>query len=175
MKQRLWAASVSPGQNMSYTTPLFPQHQDRKDGDRYDLTWSAALTSEPEWMLVTSWNEWFEATHIAPSKKFGTKALNQTAAWADGVPQSAALGPGPEPGSLVALPPPAEVRPGQVARSIISGPERASVRHAIPLPANGRSSTQAGIRSERVSNPANPKKPAEGKLLRPNRRLRPSR
>ena len=81
VKQRLWAASVSPGQNMSYMNPLFPQGEDRKEGDRYDLTWSAALTSEPEWVLVTSWNEWYEATHISPSKKFGYKALNQTAGW----------------------------------------------------------------------------------------------
>jgi hypothetical protein len=81
VKQRLWAASVSPGQNMSYMNPLFPQGQERKDGERYDLTWSAAISSEPEWVLVTSWNEWYEATHVAPSAKFGSRALNQTAGW----------------------------------------------------------------------------------------------
>jgi hypothetical protein len=112
VKQRLWAASVSPGQNMSYTTPLFPQHQDRKDGDRYDLTWSAALTSEPEWMLVTSWNEWFEATHITPSKKFGSRALNQTAAWSDAFHNPQPWGQGQNQGGLLPINLPLKFGPG---------------------------------------------------------------
>jgi hypothetical protein len=76
--QRLWAATVSPGQNLSYAKPMFPDHVDRKKGERYAMSWSVATCSDPEWVLITSWNEWFEATHIAPSERFGYKALNQT-------------------------------------------------------------------------------------------------
>jgi glycosyl hydrolase family 99 len=79
--QRLWAATVSPGQNFSYFEPLRPRNEARDNGDRYAATWQAALNSSPEWVLITSWNEWFEATHISPSKKFGWTALNQTADW----------------------------------------------------------------------------------------------
>ena len=76
--QRLWAATVSPGQNMSYKKPLFPDHVDRDDGERYKMSWGVATCSDPDWIVITSWNEWYEATHIAPSERFGYKALSQT-------------------------------------------------------------------------------------------------
>jgi hypothetical protein len=82
LPQKLWAATVSPGMNMSYFDKLHPRNEARNDGERYSLTWQAALSSSPEWILITSWNEWYEATHIAPSQKFGYTALNQTGNWA---------------------------------------------------------------------------------------------
>ncbi|MGH2727397.1 MAG: hypothetical protein ACRDKS_10560 [Actinomycetota bacterium] len=99
--QRLWAASVSPGQNKSYFSPLFPQSQERNNGQRYDLTWGAALSTAPEWVLVTSWNEWYEATHIVPSKKFGSKALSQTAGWSSSFKNPSAWGSGSSGGGLL--------------------------------------------------------------------------
>jgi hypothetical protein len=105
VKQRLWTATVSPGQNMSYFSPVFPKHEDRQDGKRYDLTWSAALSTDPEWVLVTSWNEWFEATHIVPSEKFGWRALQQTAGWAAGFHNPSAWGGEAGGGGLLDLPP----------------------------------------------------------------------
>ena len=78
--QRLWAATVSPGKNTSYTD-MVAENTPRDDGARYDMTWNAALVSNPEWVLITSWNEWYEATHIAPSQRFGSTALQQTAGW----------------------------------------------------------------------------------------------
>jgi hypothetical protein len=80
--QRLWAATVSPGQNFSYFDKFRPRNEARNDGDRYAVTWQAALLSDPEWILVTSWNEYYEATHISPSERFGYTALNQTGDWA---------------------------------------------------------------------------------------------
>ena len=103
VKQRLWAAPVSPGQNMSYSSPLFPQHQDRKDGARYNQSWSAAFTSQPEWVLITSWNEWFEASHISPSKKYGSKALNQTAGWTSAFHNPQPWGDSQNQGSLLPI------------------------------------------------------------------------
>ncbi len=106
VKQGLWAATVSPGQNMSYFDPLFPQHENRKNGDRYDLTWSASFSTAPEWILVTSWNEWYEATHIVPSQKFGSTALNQTAGWADAFHNPTPWGGSSNSGGLLPLPGP---------------------------------------------------------------------
>jgi hypothetical protein len=48
----------------------------------YDATWSAALAAEADWVVVTSWNEWFEGTGIAPSAEYGSTALAATGPWA---------------------------------------------------------------------------------------------
>jgi len=48
-------------------------------GERYQATWDAALASDPDWILVTSWNEWYEGTAVEPSVRFGDLALRQTA------------------------------------------------------------------------------------------------
>jgi len=78
--QRLWAATVSPGQNTigRHGTGAF---RSRDGGTRYDQTWRAALASNPDWVLITSWNEWLETTQVAPSQTAGWRALSQTASW----------------------------------------------------------------------------------------------
>jgi len=48
----------------------------------FDATWQAALDGEPDWVVVTSWNEWYEGTGIAPSVEYGTTALEATSGWA---------------------------------------------------------------------------------------------
>jgi hypothetical protein len=48
----------------------------------YDATWSAALAAEADWVVVTSWNEWFEGTGIAPSAEYASTALAATGPWA---------------------------------------------------------------------------------------------
>lgn len=48
----------------------------------YDSTWSAALAAEADWVVITSWNEWFEGTGIAPSAEYGSTALTATGPWA---------------------------------------------------------------------------------------------
>lgn len=50
--------------------------------ETYGATWAAALAGEPDWVVITSWNEWYEGTGIAPSVEHGTTALEATAPWA---------------------------------------------------------------------------------------------
>lgn len=100
-KQRLWAATVSPGQNLSYYNPLRPKNEARDDGARYDVTWAAAFSTDPEWILITSWNEWYEATHIVPSDRFGSRAIEQTAAWSAGFRNPSGGGGTSENGGLI--------------------------------------------------------------------------
>jgi hypothetical protein len=50
------------------------------NGERYQLTWDAALANDPDWVLVTSWNEWYEGTVVQPSVRAGDLALLQTKA-----------------------------------------------------------------------------------------------
>jgi hypothetical protein len=90
VSQRLWAATVSPGMNDTYIRPVSGQVQSRDGGSRYDLTWRAARGSSPEWILVTSWNEWYEATHVSPSQRFGAMALDQTRSWSSAFRNQAA-------------------------------------------------------------------------------------
>ena len=87
LPQRLWAATVSPGMNDSYFHQWDPWNASvvsRRGGDRYGATWNASVWSSPEWILITSWNEYPEATHIQPSQRFGTTALDQTRSWSAG-------------------------------------------------------------------------------------------
>jgi hypothetical protein len=47
----------------------------REDGGCYNKTWRAALASDPDWVLITSWNEWHEGSEIEPSREDGTTYL----------------------------------------------------------------------------------------------------
>jgi hypothetical protein len=65
-----------------WTNPMNGMYRARgTNGERYADTWRAAVGSDPEWVLITSWNEWYESTHIAPGVNSGGRALEQTATW----------------------------------------------------------------------------------------------
>jgi hypothetical protein len=44
----------------------------------YEEDWKAAIASNPEWITITSWNEWFEGTQIEPSASYGNLYLDLT-------------------------------------------------------------------------------------------------
>jgi hypothetical protein len=76
---RAFLATVSPGYDVRKTRPEDPLYVERgENGERYALTWDAGLASQPDWIVVTSWNEWFEGTHVEPSVTYGDRALLQT-------------------------------------------------------------------------------------------------
>ena len=54
----------------------------RRGVETYDDTWEAALAGEADWVVITSWNEWYEGTGIAPSVEHGDDALVATGPWA---------------------------------------------------------------------------------------------
>jgi len=56
---------------------------DRAGGSTYDQTWEAALSTNPTWVLVSSWNEWHEGSEIEPSLEEGRRYLDATRGWAD--------------------------------------------------------------------------------------------
>lgn len=78
---RLVAATVSPGYDdqapRGGTNPVVGRG---RAGARYDATWDAALSGDPDWVLVTSWNEWYEGTNVEPGRRSGPGALLQTGA-----------------------------------------------------------------------------------------------
>lgn len=79
---KVWAATAQPG----YDDRLIPGREglfrDRDDGDFYRSTFEAAIASEPDWIFISTWNEWWEHTHIEPSENFGELYLEITQAYA---------------------------------------------------------------------------------------------
>ncbi|MEO0125419.1 MAG: hypothetical protein ABIK99_04065 [candidate division WOR-3 bacterium] len=81
IKNKLYAAPVIPGyDDRNYRQP--GKLTDRGKGDFYKENWEAVLTSDPDWILITSFNEWFEGTEIEPSREFGDFYLKLTAHYA---------------------------------------------------------------------------------------------
>ena len=59
--------SVAPGFDNRQAVATGIQVVDRSDGARYDQMWQAVLAAAPEWVSVTSFNEWHEGTQIEPA------------------------------------------------------------------------------------------------------------
>jgi hypothetical protein len=51
---------------------------DRQGGKFYRESWSAAAASQPDWIIITSFNEWIEGTMIEPSLSYGDYYLELT-------------------------------------------------------------------------------------------------
>jgi hypothetical protein len=83
--QRLWTAGVIPGWDESKVQPPRPGAKvfPRRDGALYAEAWQGAMASNPEWITITSYNEWFEGTQIEPSVSYGTKYLDMTRQFAN--------------------------------------------------------------------------------------------
>jgi hypothetical protein len=76
---KIWAAGVIPG----YDDTRVPGRKGtysiaRKNGAIYSTEWQAAMASNPEWITITSFNEWFEGSMIEPSATYGALYLNLT-------------------------------------------------------------------------------------------------
>jgi hypothetical protein len=87
------AAAVAP--DKLYIPPVSPGCDDsaarattcarnRGDGAYYQATWDGALASNPQWaIMVSTFNEWMEATQIEPSVQYGDQYLQITRQNAD--------------------------------------------------------------------------------------------
>jgi glycoprotein endo-alpha-1,2-mannosidase len=51
----------------------------RWGGEVYRALWQAAIAARPDWVLITSWNEWHEGSEIEPSVEYGSLLLDETA------------------------------------------------------------------------------------------------
>ncbi|MBU1669915.1 MAG: glycoside hydrolase family 99-like domain-containing protein [Actinobacteria bacterium] len=78
-RPRIWAPTAMPG----YDDDLIPDREGivvpRDDGAYYRSCLQAAIDSEPDILLVTSWNEWWEHTYIEPSQRYDDRFLELTA------------------------------------------------------------------------------------------------
>ncbi len=76
---KFWVATVMPGYNDVRIRPGSGFVQDREGGGYYQRSWQAAIASQPNWIVITSFNEWPEGTYIEPSAAFGDQYLGLTA------------------------------------------------------------------------------------------------
>ncbi|MCS7223069.1 MAG: glycoside hydrolase family 99-like domain-containing protein [Armatimonadetes bacterium] len=56
---------------------------ERHGGKTYEVLWESALEANPDWVLITSWNEWHEGSEIEPSKEHGDRELKATRIWSE--------------------------------------------------------------------------------------------
>lgn len=55
----------------------------RHNGETYRILWEEAIAANPDWILITSFNEWHEGSEIEPSVENGNRALNITEKFTD--------------------------------------------------------------------------------------------
>lgn len=53
----------------------------------FDWGWETALKYDPDYILITSWNEFFEGTAIEPSQEYGDYYIKRAAEWAEKLDQ----------------------------------------------------------------------------------------
>ena len=81
-RRRVWVASVTPGFDDSHLADRStPRIVERRDGSIYDEQWSNAIETGADWIVVTSWNEWWENTEIEPGERYGRLYLDRTRHW----------------------------------------------------------------------------------------------
>lgn len=51
---------------------------ERHGGKTYEILWEEAIAANPDWVLITTWNEWHEGSEIEPSVEDGDRALKAT-------------------------------------------------------------------------------------------------
>jgi glycoprotein endo-alpha-1,2-mannosidase len=98
---REWAHAAYPkmvaaaGPGKISTVTVIPGYDDSKlgrppprpvtqrwGGETYRVLWQEAVAASPDYVLITSWNEWHEGSEIEPSVEYGSVMLNDTAIFA---------------------------------------------------------------------------------------------
>ena len=78
-ERKYFVATVSPGfNNCPYNIDNPPYEIPRENGSFYENQFNAAINSDPDWIMITSWNEFGESTHVQPSENYGEYYLEIT-------------------------------------------------------------------------------------------------
>jgi hypothetical protein len=84
-RPKLWIATISPGWDdlragckPDVRVPNPAHRLDRAGGAVYAATFEAAVASNPDWLLLSSFNEWVEGSYIEPGLLYGDTYLQLT-------------------------------------------------------------------------------------------------
>jgi glycoprotein endo-alpha-1,2-mannosidase len=77
---RISCITIIPGYDDSVQPSRKPPRPitDRHNGETYKVMWQQAIDANPDWVIITSWNEWHEGSEIEPSAELGDRELNTT-------------------------------------------------------------------------------------------------
>jgi len=88
--EKISCVTIIPGYDDTVTGREDPRPiTDRHGGETFRVLWEAAIAANPDWVLITSWNEWHEGSEIEPSLTHGDRELKISAEFA---PRFKALG-----------------------------------------------------------------------------------
>ncbi len=85
-QSKLWVGTIQPGwddtrsvgqPDLRAPSPAFVR--ERGDGSYYQATFNAATATNPDMLLIHSFNEWIEGSQIEPGSSYGDLYLNLTA------------------------------------------------------------------------------------------------
>jgi len=87
------AAQLAKSQGKIAGITIIPGYDDRKirdpginaprhGGQSYRALWEEAVAADPDWVVITSWNEWHEGSEIEPSHEDGDQYLKITGEYA---------------------------------------------------------------------------------------------
>jgi glycoprotein endo-alpha-1,2-mannosidase len=80
---RIACVTVIPGyDDTTQGRPAPRPITERHDGKTYEAMWEEAIAANPDWVLITTWNEWHEGSEIEPSVEDGDRALKATPGFA---------------------------------------------------------------------------------------------
>lgn len=94
---KLWVATTMPGYNDLKLPRADAFARARDGGAFFRETWSAATATNPDMIMITSFNEWLEGTHIEPSVAYGDFYLSLTRELIGKSVADVAVTPAPEP------------------------------------------------------------------------------
>jgi Glycosyl hydrolase family 99/Bacterial SH3 domain len=75
---KIWVATVMPGYDDTRTARPDRFARARNNGDFYRTTWQAAINTNPDFIIIDSFNEWVEGSMIEPSVTYGNLYLDLT-------------------------------------------------------------------------------------------------
>jgi hypothetical protein len=140
------AKAAALGAPKIYVSTVMPGYDDRKagrgsaafalgreDGAYYVRSWQAAIGSAPDWIVINSFNEWREGTHIEPSQTYGNLFLDLTAQWSAAFWGSAPPPPAPTPQPKPKVAAPAKPKPTLVKPTSTPKPTPMPTRTPEPV------------------------------------------
>jgi hypothetical protein len=74
----VFAATVQPGWDDRHIPGRKGNFQDRQDGAYMRRSFEAAIAGNPDWICISTWNEWFENSEIEPGQRYGDRYLEIT-------------------------------------------------------------------------------------------------